>query len=859
LSSTVASVLGGLNQQGRLLKLDTPLSGVTLTPIRAVGESRIGRQYEFVIDAVSSREDIPLKTLIAQSVTLWIQQSDQTYLPHHGYVHTVRRLGSNGSLSTYQIAFKSWIHFLKFRKDARIWQNKSVDDILNDVFNAHQQAQGAFTFSLSNALPKRSFCVQYEDDWTFAHRIMEQEGLFGFFKQASDGKSHTLVVTDNLYALPENPQQTIGFYRAGMGSEADAFTQWGGTRELQSAQLTTRTYDYKQPSGGVFGKGTDTPTMANQGNLPSQAEVYEYTGAYTYNAQDRGDSLSEIRMQEWESRAKRFYGAGGSRSVDAGQWFALNDHPVHQAGSTQDRQFAVIETRWVIENNVSVSSESADFPFSLKAHVDKVRSAHQAQSGATHMLAGTVASAVGLGRAGTSNAGGGTAGFYMVEVEAQRRSVPFRSPLEHLKPRMTMQTATVVGPSGQEVYTDSLNRIKVRFHWDRLNDGDENASCWVRVMQSDSGNGYGGVHSPRIGEEVIVAWLDDDCDRPLVTGRLYNGKTTPQWHSNGILSGFKSKEYGGSGYNQLVMDDATGQNRVQLASSTATSALHLGYLVNHTGNTRGEYLGTGFDLVSCAYGALRARQGMYISTHPTTAQPMDASNASQQLINAESVMEALSQASTTAQAAGLDDGHTALKQFTDATQNSASGLTQAGGNTAGGGTGNANQFTDPVLLMASPSGIGMATQASLHLSATKQVNVVSGQDTSFAVGKSLIAAVKEKISLFAQNAGIKLFAAKGPVQIQAQSDAIEVTAQKGVKVLSATDVIQISAAKGVLLTSGGAYIKIADGNIQIHAPATVDVKGGAHDFSGPTRLDTTFPTWNPVDDKPPPRSTSFSG
>ena len=106
---------------------------------------------------------------------------------------------------------------------------------------------------------------------------------------------------------------------------------------------------------------------------------------------------------------------------------------------------------------------------------------------------------------------------------------------------MRLQTATVVGPSNEEVYTDELNRIKVRFHWDRLNPGDENASCWVRVAMSDTGGGYGSVHVPRIGEEVIVSWLDGDCDRPVVTGRVYNGAKTPQWHSNGILSGYARK------------------------------------------------------------------------------------------------------------------------------------------------------------------------------------------------------------------------------------------------------------------------------------------------------------------------------
>ncbi|QLD47860.1 phage late control D family protein, partial [Paraburkholderia fungorum] len=138
---------------------------------------------------------IELKTLIAQPVTLWIQQTDQSYAPHHGYVHTARRLGSDSAITSYQIGFVSWMHFLRFRKDARIWQDKPVDEILTDVFNMHPQAQGAFRFTLRNPLPQRSFCVQYEDDWNFCQRLMETEGLFGYFEQASDGKSHTLIVT----------------------------------------------------------------------------------------------------------------------------------------------------------------------------------------------------------------------------------------------------------------------------------------------------------------------------------------------------------------------------------------------------------------------------------------------------------------------------------------------------------------------------------------------------------------------------------------------------------------------------------------------------------------------------------------
>ncbi|MFM0059900.1 type VI secretion system Vgr family protein [Paraburkholderia phytofirmans] len=823
----IAAINGGLLQRDRLLKLDTPLGTNVLLPQRLLGHSRLGRDYEFTLDVVSTNDNIELKTLIAQPVTLWVQQTDQSYVPHHGYVSTARRLGSDSAITSYQIGFVSWLHFLRFRKDARIWQDKAVDEILTDVFNMHPQAQGAFRFSLRNPLPQRSFCVQYEDDWNFCHRLMETEGLFGYFEQAADGKSHTLVITDDIGSLRPLSPQVVDFYRSGTNSETDAFVQWSGTRTLQSTTLTTRTFDYKSPASSANPKGTTIPTMTTQGDLPQQAEVYEYTGAYTYGQQDRGDHLSKVRMEEWESRAKRFHGVGAVRRIDAGRWFELQNHPEHDTDSQQDRQFAVIDVEWVVENNLPVSGGTTDFPHSLKQTITTARAQHGADQ--TLVVKGS----------------DGSEGFFMATVEAQRKAIPFRSPLEHQKPEMHMQTASVVGPANEEVFTDSLNRIKVQMHWDRLNPGDENASCWMRVAQSHAGGGHGGVHVPRIGEEVIVSFLDGDCDKPLVTGRVYNGAKTPDWHSNGILSGYKSKEYQGSGYNQMVMDDATGQNRVQLYSTSADSQLHLGYLIAQTGNSRGAYLGSGFDLKSDAYGAVRAGQGLYVSTHPTTgtsSQPLDVRDASNQLVNSESVIEALSQASETHQAESLKDGHDSLKTFTDATQSSVAGATGSGGNTAGGGIGNANGFKEPIMLFATPSGIGMSTQRSAHVAATEHVNLVSGQSTHIATGKSLLVSVAEKISLFAQNAGMKLFAAKGKVEIQAQGDNLEITAQKTLKLLSATEKIDAAAKQEILLTSGGAYVRISGGNIEIHAPGKIDIKGAQHAFSGPTSLDRTYNT-----------------
>ncbi|AOK15518.1 Rhs element Vgr protein [Burkholderia cepacia] len=828
MQNVIAALRGGLLQQDRLLKLDTPLGANTLTVQRAVGRSRIGRAYEFTLDVLAADGDVELKKLIAQPVTLWIQQADRDYRPMHGYVHTARRLGADGELTTYQLVFADFTHFLKFRRDQRIWSDAPVDQIISDVLNRHPQARGRFRFALSTPLPSRSYTRQHETDWHFVHRLMEDEGLYCAWQQADDGKSHTLVITDNLRAFAPLSPETVRFYRAGAASETDAFTQWSGTRTLQSVTRTTRTFDYKNPSVPSNPKGTTLPTMGTQGELPDQLEVYEYTGAYTYLDQSRGDHLTKVRMEAWESEAKRFRAAGGVRGIDAGRRFTLSDHPEHDRDPADQREFAAIEVAWWIENNLPVSSGSASFPHSLSEALA------QAQAGCAADPAFRVPH------------GDGSVGFYLVEVEAQRASIPYRSPFEHHKPVMHLETAIVVGPQGEEVYTDALNRIRVQFVWDRVNPGNENASCWVRVVQSDTGGGYGGVHIPRIGEEVLIDYVGGDCDRPLAVGRVYNGAAKPQWHSNGILSGYRSKEYSGSGYNQLVMDDATGQNRVQLMSSSANSLLHLGYLIDQNGNTRGSYLGSGFDLRSDAHGAVRASQGLYVTTHPKApnSQPLDVKEAQQQLVNAESLVESMSGVSEQHQAENLKDAHESLRAFTDATQDSVPG-SASGGRTAGGGTGSANAFKEPVMLFGSPSGIAMSTQQSVHVAANDHVNIASGQSVHVAAGKSLLASIGQKLSLFVQNAGIKLFAGKGKVEIQAQSDSIEVTAQKTVKVLSATDRIEIAADQGILLTSGGGYIRIAGGNIEIHAPGKVDVKGASHAFSGPASMGYPLPSPRP--------------
>jgi type VI secretion system secreted protein VgrG len=810
--STLSEITGRANAQSRrLVKLDTPLGADWLLPLFVKGTARLGRDYEFIVDAVSSRgSEIDLNALLGKAVTLWLQQTDGSYMPTHGYVHRFSRLGSDGPLSFYQLRFSSWLYFLRLRRDMRDWQEQSGEQILADVFNEHPQARGAYRFDLQKPLPSYSNRVQWEFDLNFVHRSMEEVGVFPYFEQAENGKSHTMVLCDDSYFVPALKQAVVRFGRMAIGGEFDGFTQWQEVLQIESAELTSRTFDYKRPD--LLPRQIRGVTDPER-QLATDGEVYDYPGAYAWPNREQAERMAQVRLEERMSRMKRFIGSGGLRCAMPGRRFELSGHPVHDAGTASDREFVVLGTDWLIRNNLPGMDGIAAFPDGIAEEVAAAKGAS------------------------TVRHADGSEGLFFVTVEAQRRKVPFRSPFEHKKPVMELQNAIVAGPSGEEVYTDSLNRVKVWFPWNRRNEQDENASCWVRAAFADAGRERGGVHPLRKGDEVIVGFMEGDCDRPIIIARTYGGGTKPVWHSNGLLSGLRSKEYGGQGYNQLVLDDSTGQNRVHLYSSSYQSHLHLGYLVQQTENTRGVFLGSGFDLKSDAYGAIRAGQGLFISTHPAApSQPLNVTPATEQLASAESVLELASQASSSNQAESLDDARDALKKFADATQYKTSAGAASSGRTGGGGTGSANGFSTPVMLVASPAGVAVSTHESTQITANQHVNVVSGKSTHVAAGKSLIASAMEKISLFAQNAGIKLFAAKGKVEIQAKSDALAVTASQDLSITSVDGRVLISAEKEVWIGAGGSYIKITADLIENGTSGQILEKGATWTKDGASSM-----------------------
>ncbi|MEL0616356.1 type VI secretion system tip protein TssI/VgrG [Cobetia marina] len=834
LDALLSSFDVSLSQNERLLTLE--MSGADFIPHRLVGEERMSRPFAYTLDCISQNGDIELKTLMAQPAALSVRQADGSYRKLSGLVESAALLGEDGGVFYYQLTLVPWLSMLKLGRDSRIFQDLTAVEVIESVFSNHAiaqgEAQGGWRLDLRREYPARSYCVQYrESDFQFVNRLMEQEGLFYYFEHASDDSDfngHRLVITDDVATCAPVEPQVIRFHRQDATELEDSITQWSGRRQQQPTRVSLGTFDYKQPG---LEKRSGQDTRSDQGNL-SEQEVYDYPGEYYFDDHSRGERLTVNRLEAHESRAKRFYGAGGTRQLKVGRWFELSQHARHEDGDSSEREFLVLGLTVCAENALPVSAHLKALPGSLQARMAQARQAHGLNESAHEDYAD-----VGTGQ-------------YLIDFESQRLSQPYRPSLDHPRPNLGgPQTAIVVGPENEEIHTDSLNRVRVQFHWDRSEKGAADASCWLRVAQPNAGAGWGSVFVPRIGQEVIVDFLEGDADRPLITGRVYNGDQAPQWHSNGLLSGLKSKTYRGNKYNELVFDDATDQERVRLNSEHEKSQLNLGYLIHQQGNTRGSFRGTGFELRSDAYGAIRANSGLMLSSWGQIAasgEQLDLSPAHQQLASAYQLANTLSDSATSHNAEALA-ARTQIKQASDDTQGTY-GADDSGSRFDGssaqsatnGGRGQAARLNAPWLHLTSPAGIATSTPESTHLAQGRSLSVTSGEDINLATGRSLVGAVVEKFSLFVQRSGIKLFAGKGKVEVQAQSDAMDLTAEKDVTITSTENDIDINAAKEILLTCGGAYVRLKGGNIELHAPGKIDVKGAQHSFGGPTSLSTAF-------------------
>ncbi len=492
------------------MSITTPLGGDALLFHRMHAREELSRLSEFQVDLLSSRGDIDVDKILGKNVTVKLELPSNQARYFNGYVTRFSQTGMHGRYHAYHATVRPWLWFLTRTANCRIFQDMKVPDIIKKVFDEHSVAD--VKFDLSGSYRQWIYCVQYrETDFNFISRLMEQEGIYYYLKHV-DGR-HTVVIADSHSAhSPVEGYEQIPYIpveRAARPGQ-EHVSDWNFVREIQPGRYCLDDYDFEKPSVDLQVK-----TTIKRKHELGDYEVFDYPGDYLKTGD--GDHYVRTRLEEVQTRFQLAHGQSNARGISVGSRFTLSGHPRRD----QNDDYLVV---------------SADH----------------------HLEYGEYEAMEGRG----SNYG---CGFTALNV-----SEPFRPQRSTPKPFVQgPQTAVIVGPSGDEIYTDKYGRVKVVFHWDR--DGqqkrDQNTSCWMRVSYPWAGKNWGAIHIPRIGQEVIVDFLEGDPDQPIITGRVYNAEQMPPWDlpGNATQSGIltrSSKGGSGANANAIRMEDKKGAEQL---------------------------------------------------------------------------------------------------------------------------------------------------------------------------------------------------------------------------------------------------------------------------------------------------------
>ena len=501
----------------RMIELTTPL-GKDLLFRSLRGREELGRPSEFELSALATRSDIKSSDLLGKSVTVKLELVKGGFRYFNGYVTRFAQGTTLGRYYEYRMTVCAWLWFLTRTTDCRIFQEKTVPEILKEVFADHKMA--VFEDGLTATYSQREYCVQYrETDFAFVSRLMEEEGIFYYFEH-SDGK-HTLKLVDSDSGYKKLEKASIAYYPPGRALHADeeyiqAFRQ---DQRIQPGTVALHSFDCFKPKADLGVKAKNV-----QQHEHADYEIFDYAGDYIQA--DHGDHYVRLRVDELHSEFDRAEAECNVREIEVGRLFDFTSAPRRD----QEREYLIVSAEWELQNNTYETNTDEDAIYRCT----------------------------------------------MTVLQSRQQFRPART-----TPRPTMggpQTAVVVGPAGDEIYCDKHGRVKVQFHWDRYGKRDENSSCWMRVSQPWAGKDWGTVSIPRIGQEVIVDFLEGDPDQPLIIGRVYNGDNMPPYVLPGaaVVSGIKTKTHKGAGYNEISLDDTKGKEKVTIHAQydMATTAKH---------------------------------------------------------------------------------------------------------------------------------------------------------------------------------------------------------------------------------------------------------------------------------------------
>jgi type VI secretion system secreted protein VgrG len=494
----------------RVVKAHTPLGEEQLLFRSMHGNEGLSQLFEFEVDLLSPNTSVDMKAVLGKPLTLEIVTINGAPRYLNGQITRFTMIGREGGSSRYTVyraSVRPWLWYLTRTSDCKIFQNKSVVEILEEVLGEYGFA---FEKKLSASYRQWEYCVQYQEtDFAFVSRLMEHEGIYYYFKHEKN--QHTLVLADDMGAhepLPEYPK--IGYLATDRVSDPgrEVIDQWEVTEEIRPGTYVVDDFDFKKPKADLL-----TTRSQPRGNDHGQYEMYEWLGGYSDAGQ--GEHYARIRLEEAQAQAELDTGHANVRGMAPGYRFTMQNAPRNE----DNREYLIVSVMYSLREG--------------------------------------------------GYATGASPGEYGFHFGVQPTSFPFRAPRVTRAPSTHgPQTATVVGPPGEDIWIDKYGRVKVQFRWDRYGQRNENSSCWVRVSSAWAGSNFGAVNHPRVGQEVIVDFIAGCPDRPIIIGRVYNADQMPplELPAKATVSGFISRTIKGDGElaNHFIIDDDPGCESIKI-------------------------------------------------------------------------------------------------------------------------------------------------------------------------------------------------------------------------------------------------------------------------------------------------------
>jgi type VI secretion system secreted protein VgrG len=499
-------------QSKRTVQITTPLGKDALLVSQFSAIERMGELFQFDLHLLSEKGDLSADNILGKDVTVSFDLPSGGKRHFHGFVTRFSQGGFDRRYHQYQATVHPWLWFLTRSADCRIFQNKSVADIFQEVVKPYGFTD--YKLKLTGADNKFEYCVQYrETDFNFISRLLEQEGIYYFFQHA-DGRHTMILANDNSAHEKVANYETVPFFPPDSPDAArsrDHLSDWSFTKSVTPGAYASTDYDFTAPKKSLAGNSS-----ISKSNSRSSFEIYDYPADLAKFESSETSRVAKIRIQELQAGQYVGSGRGNAAGLATGYKFKLDLFP----RKDQNVEYLVTGAKYLITSD---------------------------------------AAAAGAADPGVE---------CTVSIEAIDAKTPFRPARVTPKPIVQgAQTATVVGKAGEEIYTDEHARVKVQFHWDRQGKNDENSGCWIRVAQTWAGKQWGAMHIPRIGHEVIVHFLEGDPDKPIITGRVYNGANMPPYDlpANKTQSGIKSrssKDGTPANCNEIRMEDKKGEEQL---------------------------------------------------------------------------------------------------------------------------------------------------------------------------------------------------------------------------------------------------------------------------------------------------------